>query len=217
MVRFVIPARKGSKGMPFKNRLLLDKTLSIIPKELLKQAVISTDDEWIAQRTKECGVTLHMRSEKNSTDTASTRDVLFEVAEDLKFNKDDTIVLLYLTFPNRKFSDVERSIKFFNDCKAKSMLCRTQPETHPYLCLFSQGENKGKQIISHDMCRRQEYPECFMVSHYVGVFKASELKSLNRNMYNEKTVFYPIDMPLDVDTKEDYNKLQGEEWKKNKK
>jgi len=79
--------------------------------------------------------------------------------------------------------------------------------THPYLCLKNSGDMKGEQIIEHDMCRRQEYPECFMVSHYVGIFRVNELQYLNRNMYNKDTVYFPIGTKLDIDTQNDYNKL----------
>jgi len=214
MYWLVIPARKGSKGLKNKNRLLLDKTLDIIPKEYSSNVVVTSDDEWIIEKAKSEGYATQFRSQENSTDSASTRDVLIETAKLGNFKNDDKIILLYLTFPNRIFSDVENSIKFFEESNARSMLCSAEPETHPFLCLYSKDGNLGEQVVKHNMCRRQEYPKVFMVSHYVGIFEVSELKYLNRNMYNDNTVFYSIDMPLDVDTKDDYNKIEKNNGRK---
>ena len=41
---FVIPARKGSKGLPGKNRILLKYTIDTIPKDYHKKVIVSTDD-----------------------------------------------------------------------------------------------------------------------------------------------------------------------------
>ena len=41
---FVIPARRNSKGFPFKNRKLLDYTINEIPIELHEKTIISTDE-----------------------------------------------------------------------------------------------------------------------------------------------------------------------------
>ena len=53
------------------------------------------------------------------------------------------------------------------------------------------------------MYRRQDYPNCFEISHYVCIFKIFEIKLLNKNMYNDFTVFFPIEERLDVDTMKD--------------
>ena len=46
---FVIPARRNSKGFPFKNRKLLDYTINEIPIELHGKTIVSTDDEEIIE------------------------------------------------------------------------------------------------------------------------------------------------------------------------
>jgi CMP-N-acetylneuraminic acid synthetase len=61
----------------------------------------------------------------------------------------------------------------------------------------------GKQIFKHDLYRRQDYPKVFEISHYICIFKVSELKNLNKNLYNEETHFYKLEKKIDVDRKED--------------
>ena len=111
--------------------------------------------------------------------------------------------MLYLTYPERTWTDIEAALNFFIENKAKSLLCRTELKSHPYLCMFSEEGDKGKQIIEHNLYRRQDYPECFELSHFICIFRANELESLNKNLYNSNTTFYKVKRPVDVDTKKD--------------
>ena len=79
----------------------------------------------------------------------------------------DIIVMLYLTYPERKFSDINKILNIYKEKKINSLLCCVEPKSHPYLCLFKQDNNHGKQVIEHDMYRRQDYPECFEISHFM--------------------------------------------------
>ncbi len=207
MIWFVIPARKGSKGLPLKNRLLLEKTLKTIPLHHHASTLVTSDDDIILDMSRKYGCLIQRRHPSLCSDEASIRDVLVDTAKFIKMDSADLVVLLYLTFPEREYEDIKKAIEFFNGASARSMLCRVDPETHPYLCLYEGQDGKGRQVIKHDKCRRQEYPSCFMVSHYIGIFVASELGLLNRNMYNDDTIFYPINSPLDIDTLEDFKKL----------
>ena len=62
---------------------------------------------------------------------------------------------------------------------------------------------KGKQLTPHDLYRRQDYPKCFRFCHMVCIFDANELKNLNKNLYNEDTIYYNIEHALDIDSGED--------------
>ena len=88
--------------------------------------------------------------------------------------------------------------------KFRTLTCCVKPKTHPYLCLFKKEDGKGKQIISHDLYRRQDYPECFEVSHFVCIFQVDEISNLNKNMYNDDTYFYQISDDVDVDYESDF-------------
>ena len=62
MIYYIIPARKGSKGLPLKNRKLLPFTLQEIPENKKSTTIVSTDDEYILNFAKNYGVKLHNRS-----------------------------------------------------------------------------------------------------------------------------------------------------------
>ena len=92
MIYYIIPARKGSKGFPGKNRKLLPFTLDSIPDQNKSSVIVSTDDEFIVDMLKNSSVKIHNRSQTVSSDTASTRDLLLEVAKDFDMKAEDEII-----------------------------------------------------------------------------------------------------------------------------
>jgi CMP-N-acetylneuraminic acid synthetase len=200
-MHIVIPARRNSKGLPFKNRKLLEYTLSTIPLELRGKTIVSTDDEHIASVVSEKGFSVHNRSAYSARDEAATKEVMEEVVRDM--NLVGNVVMLYLTYPKRTWEEVEKAYDWFVSTGATSMLCKEEVETHPFMCLYELPNNKGGQVVSHDLYRRQDYPKCFRFCHMVCIFEASELKKLNKNLYNKDTVYYTIEHALDIDSGDD--------------
>ena len=98
-MNIVIPARRNSKGLPFKNRKLLEYTLSTIPKKMISSTIISTDDEEIMNIAAEMGYTIHSRSAHSARDEAATKEVMQEVVSDMGLT--GNVVMLYLTYPKR--------------------------------------------------------------------------------------------------------------------
>ena len=203
-ILFVIPARRDSKGFPFKNRKLLDYTLNEFPNDMREKVIITTNDEEIIEKLSNTEFNVLEREEKLSDDKTSMRDVIQDVVEKYHVNKNGTIVMLYLTSPNRKYEDIQKMIEFNSENKFRTLTCCVKPKTHPYLFLFKKEDGKGKQIISHDLYRRQDYPECFEVSHFVCIFQVDEISNLNKNMYNDDTYFYQISDDVDVDYESDF-------------
>tara|TARA_R110000744_G_scaffold26256_3_gene64739 strand:+ start:167 stop:781 length:615 start_codon:yes stop_codon:yes gene_type:complete len=201
-MNIVIPARRNSKGLPFKNRKLLEYTLKTIPRDLVSSTIISTDDEEIVSIGIKSGYKIHNRSEYSSRDEAATKEIMEEVVRDMELT--GPIVMLYLTYPKRTWKDVENAYYWFLMNNAKSMLCKEEIETHPFMCLYELPGNKGGQVVTNDLYRRQDYPKCFRFCHMVSIFDAEELKDLNKNLYNQDTIYYNIEHSLDIDNKEDF-------------
>ena len=201
---FVIPARRDSKGLPFKNRKLLDYTLNEFPNDMREKVIVTTNDEEIIEKLSNTKFNVLKREEKLSDDKTSIRDVIQNVVEKYDLDESSTIVMLYLTSPNRKYEDIQKIIKFYFENKCKTLTCCVKPKTHPYLCLLKKEDGRGEQIIPHDLYRRQDYPECFEVSHFVCIFQVDEISNLNKNMYNDDTYFYQISDDVDVDYESDF-------------
>ena len=200
---FIIPARRDSKGFPFKNRKLLDYTINNIPIELHEKTIVTTNDEKIIEKLSATNINVLRRDEQLCLDDISIKDVMLDVVKKFQMKSNDTIVMLYLTSPDRKFSDIKKILGYYYERKIKTLTCCVEPKTHPYLVLFKKENQKGEQVVKHDLYRRQDYPECFEIRHFVCIFQVDEIQKLNSNMYNESTIFYKIDSDIDVDHEND--------------
>lgn len=204
MIHYVVPARKGSKGLPFKNRVLINH---LDYEDIKEDLVVYTDDEVIQQYCDTVGLRFLDRPHFLSIDTTSPKELMVEYCKDLPEN--DIVVMLYLTYPERTYKDLEKALEFFKSSNASSMLCRKEVKVSPFLMMLEKDHNKGLQLMKHDYYRRQDYPPCFEISHFICAFRVSELGKLNSNMYNDDTVYYPIDDKVDVDHQQDYDKYKS--------
>lgn len=203
-VKILIPARRNSKGLPFKNRLLFDHTFNSIPVEYHGNILVSTDDEVLIEKTKSLNLNVSVRPDNLGLDETSTKDVIQYHIDNGDINKNDTVIMLYLTYPERTWSDIEAAYDSFTLNKVDSLLCKKEiKSTHPYLYMFDAGDNKGRQLVQHNLYRRQDYPAVFEISHYVSIFNVSGFSNLNNNLYNDDTFFFGINDVTDVDTKVD--------------
>jgi|TARA_R110000851_G_scaffold76074_2_gene167441 CMP-N-acetylneuraminic acid synthetase len=205
----IIPARKGSKGFPGKNRYLFDYAVSQIPHEFKSHIVFTSDDDELLARAFECGFQILEREPHLSTDETSMGSVISDVVDKFKIDSDRDIITLYPTYPQRTWEQVEEVYTFYKKENARSLLCAKDVKTHPYMC-FERTENfKGKKVIDHDLYRRQEYPECFEACHYIVITKANVLGELDNNLHCDSTVFYPLhDEVFDVDYMKDFDSFR---------
>lgn len=208
MIKYVIPARRNSRGLPFKNRKLITYTLDKLPKNIFNDVILTTDDEKLLEIGASYGINCVNRDPLLAKDETSTKEVILDLKNRGIINDHEIVVMLYLTYPQRNWLDILGALEFFYQKTAKSLLCQKElNNTHPYLYLFDVGDFKGKQLVEHNLYRRQDYPRVFEISHFISIFNVSELENLNDNLYNNETVFYPIDNIIDVDTQNDLNKF----------
>ena len=130
----IIPARKGSKRLPNKNKLDLNgKPLiawtieSAIKSIYIDDVAISTNDEDIVEIAKLYDIDVpFLRPEELSSDKASTMDVIFHT---INFYKSigkcyDIIILLQPTSPLRTSVHIDNSFKLLSkDAKAIVSVC----------------------------------------------------------------------------------------------
>lgn len=207
-VYYVIPARRNSKGLPFKNRKLLQYTLKTLSVSNLKRTIITTDDEWILDKIKLMeNVRGRERPIEFSQDDTSHKLVLKDVIDNFSLRADDIIVYLYLTYPQRNKQDIKKALQFYFKNNARSLLCRKEITTSPYLMMYEAPNNGGRKVIDCELWRRQDYKMCFERSHFVVIFRVDELDKLNDFLWNEDTVFCRIDSPLDIDTNKDIKRF----------
>jgi hypothetical protein len=212
-MKIIIPARLGSKGLPFKNRLLFSKTAELIPANKRKDTFVTTDDPEVAALAETYRFGVISRPEQLGEDQTSIRDVMVHAIESLAISSNELVTMLYLTYPQRTWKDVQDAttffMKYYHLGVTQSLLCKKELKTHPFLSLMEHGVDGifGKQLVQHDLYRRQDYPPCFEISHFISIFRAGAIYKLNKNLYNESTVFYPIRDTVDVDTQKELDQL----------
>ena len=207
---FLIPARKGSKGFPLKNRRLFNRTAETIPKELSSRVYVSTDDEEIKQMAISNNFNVIDRPSGLACDKTSLKDVLEHFVEKQFIPSDSTIILLFLTYPQRTWHDIEQIYDYYKERSATSLICAEPVSEHPYLCFYNMEDDKAELVVKHDFYRRQDYPECFKHSMFFACYRPSVINKLHDLLFEKDTVFYKLNNKMiDVDYKEDYTKWEA--------
>lgn len=126
----IIPARKNSKRIKFKNnKLFHNKPLvewSIIASKKSKyiyKTIVSTDDRNIKKISKKYKIDIpKLRPKKISSDNAKMIDVIKQSIKEHNMKDDDIIILLQPTSPLRNHNDIDKSLKKFKKTKANSLI-----------------------------------------------------------------------------------------------
>lgn len=140
----IIPARSGSKGLPDKNiRELAGKPLiaysieAAIKSEMFDTVMVSTDSDKYAKIARKYGAEVpFLRSEKTSSDTASSWDAVAEVLENYKLlgKEFDTFMLLQPTSPLRTEKHIIEAYAELADKKANSVISVCEVDHSPLYC-----------------------------------------------------------------------------------
>jgi len=149
----IIPARGGSKRIPRKNiRPFLGKPIiayaieNALESKLFNEVMVSTDDPEIAEIAKKHGASVpFMRSAENSNDFATTAEVLTEVLDWYRENKQvpETFCCLYPTSPLVGAADLQNAHKQFEENNVP-VLISAVPYSFPVQRSF---RLKDKQLV----------------------------------------------------------------------
>jgi CMP-N-acetylneuraminic acid synthetase len=211
----LIPARKGSVGFKYKNRLFFNKTADFIDSlAWLDNVIVSSDDSEIMDKSNQRGYSVHNRSGLLSGGDVSIKAVVENVILEMELSPQVYIWLFYLPILYKDRKDFEGVKSLISD-KNINTLCSFIPvETHPYNCWMYSNESKLERFIPNDVYRRQDLPDAWMHYHYLCVFKAGVVNQLNSELIHEDT--YPLFLDqhtsnnlIEIDTPADYQKWKG--------
>lgn len=212
----IIPARSGSKGLADKNiKELKGKPLiaysieAALESDCFDEVMVSTDSEKYASIAKEYGAKVpFLRSEKTSSDSASSEDAILEVLEKYEqLNKRfDTFCLLQPTSPLRTIEDIKNAYELFEEKKALSIVSITELE-HPISWCGKLGNNGSLDgfIRQTDSKRRQTQEMYYRLNGAVFIATVSEYRK-NQFLYREGSYAYimPKERSIDIDTEFDF-------------
>lgn len=212
----IIPARSGSKGLKDKNiKELLGKPLiyysikAAIDSKAFDKIFVSTDSQKYADIAKECGADASfLRSERTSSDTASTWDAVREVLEefDKRGEHYDQIMVLQATSPLRTPEDINNAINLFNEKKAHAVVSVTETDHSPLWCntLPEDGSMDNFENPAIANLPRQKLPKYYRYNGAVYLINRTELDQAQ--MFKKKCFAYimPQDRSIDIDTELDF-------------
>jgi CMP-N,N'-diacetyllegionaminic acid synthase len=214
----IIPARKGSKGIPGKNlkkiggkpmiQFTIEAALSCVhPKNIL----VTSDDDNVIKLSKSLGLKVPFKRPKNlSTDSANTSDVILHSLDwyQSKYNKLPTnILLLQPTSPFRSADNISLAIKKFVQSGKKTLISVSVPTQHPGDCILKDQNGKFKRLeIAKDTHGRQSYPEVFFIDGGIYISETSYFLETQDLIGDNPEIFLTeqfnaidIDTPFDLD------------------
>lgn len=119
----IIPARGGSKGIPRKNLILLNKKPLLdysinasTNSKYISKTVLSTDDDEIEVYGKKFPITIIKRPKNLASDDAPLDSTITHVLDHLKDTEDfipDVIILLQNTSPLRTSKHIDNALELF--------------------------------------------------------------------------------------------------------
>ena len=212
----VIPARGGSKGIPYKNikdlngKPLITYTIDVARQIFNDEDIcVTTDDQQIIDVVENYGLHLpFVRPHCLATDKATTQDVL-KHALDFYQQKGlfyDIILLLQPTSPFRLKRHLEEAINLYTD-NCDMVVSVKEASANPYYNLFEE-DDSGYLYISKgegNFTRRQDAPT---VWEYNGSIYVINSKSLKTSMISDFSckIKYPMEnsYSVDIDTPLDW-------------
>lgn len=213
----VIPARGGSKGIPYKNIIevnnqpLIQYTIDEANKsEFLDRVVVSTDDTKIADIVKKVGGEVpYLRPSELAKDNSKSIDAVIHLVKELerKGHIYDFIVLLQPTQPLRKSWHIDEAITQIVETNQSSLVSVSEVNEHPILMRTINNEGELETLLKRNSTlRRQDFPSFYKVN---GAIYINRLDS-NFDQYtslNDNTTPYIMGREYDIDI-DDYRDLE---------
>jgi len=211
----LIPARGGSKGIPRKNiRLLAGKPMiaytieAALKSRYIDRAVVSTEDDEIAEISKRYGAEVIERPEDLAKDETPTIDVIFQVLEVLRTENynPNIVVLLQPTSPLRKAEDIDNAIELFVNDSCESVVSVCEVEHSPYWS-FKIEDKYLNPVFERKYLKmkRQDLPKVYMPNGAIYV-STPEVLCKYESFYHSKTIPYtmPPERSIDIDNEIDF-------------
>lgn len=204
-IKYMVPARGGSQRFPGKNRVLLPYLWSALPKEILPNVVLSTDDEKLMDEVPDAVVKL-ARPKELCSNTASVKDVMLHAVASMGLDQSDYLVTLYPTYVDRTWGEIQEIVRWGVEHDYCNVLCADPlGDVIVHKCFFKLAGWKGRPVVEHDLYRCQDYPEAFEASCFVVLSEVGHIPELNGLLWSPNTVFYAMDRRRpDIDTLEEY-------------
>ena len=223
----LIPARKGSKGIPRKNIVNLGQkpliTYSIrcaLSAKSVTKVFVSTDDEEIADIAKSSGAVIpFMRPPELATDLSPASETYKHFLKwyNKEFNSDlGEVCILLPTSPLREPSDIDNAVDLYYRSRAESVVsvCEGKP---PDWCVGLGRNNLINDLPVTKNKNRQETPRPFYPNGSIYILSKNVINA-NGGYYSQGATYgYVMSKTVSVDIDDQHDLAMAEailHWKK---
>jgi CMP-N,N'-diacetyllegionaminic acid synthase len=202
----LIPARGGSKGIPGKNiyplagkPLIVHSIEQALQSSCVTATVVSTDDNGIAQVSRDAGASVIRRPDDISGDTATSESALIHAIEALRTQEGhlpELAVFLQCTSPLRRMDDIDRAVGILLEQGADSLL--SVSPSHRFLWAETA---EGAHSLNYDFQhrpRRQDMQPQYVENGSIYVFRPQALLDTG-NRLSGKIALYIMDEEAAID------------------
>jgi N-acylneuraminate cytidylyltransferase len=220
-----IPARSGSKSIKDKNikplggKPLLAWSIETAFKSGLQRVIVSSDSEEYLKIAKEYGAEGMLRPVALAEDDTPMYLVLKNEIPKIE-PIPEIVVLLSPTVPLRETILLKSAISFFtqnlNEYDSLMTVQKVPNKFNPAQIIVNTPlglRMANGTLISNRITRRQEYPDAYVTSQGIYIFKTSNLEK--GNFYGDKTMLMECDASIDINSPKEFEKC--EELLRNKK
>ncbi|MDA8831908.1 acylneuraminate cytidylyltransferase family protein [Candidatus Pelagibacter bacterium] len=194
----LIPARKGSKGIPNKNLVnlcgkpLISYAIQASKQSSVKETWVSSDSDEILKVSQNLGAKTIERPSEISGDNATSESALIHFAENIDF---DILVFIQCTAPLIKFQDINQGIKTIKEFDSVVSVS----ETHQMFW-----DASGPLYDINNRARRQDSTKKYIeTGSFFITSKENLLKYKNRLSGNIGFVEIPKYRSFDIDSYDD--------------
>lgn len=205
----IIPARGGSKGIPYKNIKLLNGkpliayTIEAALASKISRLIVSTDCKEIAEVSRGYGAEVMMRPPSLAKDETATLPVLQNVISRLD-DTYDAVITLQPTSPLRTFEDINNAIEVFSlDDNADSLVSvvgvphNYMPEKVMYY--------DGKYLSGNNLIKRRQDIDLIYARNGAAIY-ITRISRINDFIFGGKILPYFMNKlnSFDIDDIEDW-------------
>ena len=212
----IIPARSGSKGVPDKNiKLLNGKPLmaytieAAIKSKMFDTVMVSTDSERYANIARQYGAEVpFFRSAENSSDTASSWDMVQEVLDEYKkIDKEfESFCLLQPTSPLRTDQDIVSAYRLYEEKASFAVISVCEAEHSPLWCGHLPKNHEFIDFIDErNTNQRQTWGKFYRLNGAIYIVNISKFR-FDKFLYHNGSFAYIMDQShsIDIDTSLDF-------------
>lgn len=205
-------ARGGSKRVPKKNisviegKPLIQYTIDEVKKSnLIDRYIISSDDDDVIHLATDLNCEIHKRSQKNSSDVATSASAIQEVLNDIRSDY-DYVVEIMCTNPLKTIEDIDGVIKKLHETGSDSVVSVVRVwDHHPSRIKFIKDDKLIDVYPEIPESRRQDLdPPAFIRNGSVYAFTLDSFKKCkNRLGPDTKPYIMPEERSINIDEKYD--------------